>query len=257
MLRGIYNSALGMNVQMQRMDVVANNLANADTIGFKRDSVITQSFQDVLGMRIRENDLGIDNRPVAGTFSLGTFVHTIFTDFSAGSLRQTGASLDLALDSLGFFEIASPDAGGGITPRYTRDGSFAINQEGALITMDGFMVLSTEGAPIILQNGHIEVFTDGRIFSNGELAGQIRIVNFEDPQTLRAFGHNLFSTTPESVEIPFAGRVMQGYLENSNTNSVREMVDMISLSRAFEANQRALSMRDQILGQAVSEIARR
>ncbi|MCL2171595.1 MAG: flagellar hook-basal body protein [Defluviitaleaceae bacterium] len=257
MLRGIYNSALGMNVQMQRMDVIANNLANADTLGFKRNIVITQSFSDVLTRRIREYDLDITSPPPVGMMSLGSFVHTTHTDFAQGGLQVTGSPLDLAIDGLGWFEISYISTAGETIPKFTRDGSFTLNQDGMLTTMAGFPVNNISGAPIFLPTGEIIIAGDGSIIVNEEIVDQIRIVSFEDPQTLRAYGHNLLTTTAESYEIPFEGRILQGHLENSNVNSVREMVDLITTARAFEANQRMMTIRDGILGQAVSEIARR
>jgi len=257
MLRGLYNSAMGMTTQMQRMDVVANNLANADTLGFKRDVVVTQSFADALGQRIREYDLGITNRPNVGFMSLGTFVHTLHTDFSIGSLRLTGGALDLAMDGLGFFQINHVSSTGEETLKFTRSGNFLLNQDRILMTMDGMAVLSASGNPITIPDGEIVILANGEIQVNGEAIDQIGMVQFEDPQTLRAFGNNLFMTTEESVIEPFAGNLIQGYLENSNVNTVREMVEMISLARVYEANQHAFGIRDQIFGQAVSEIARR
>jgi len=248
---------MGMTTQMQRMDVVANNMANADTRGFKRDIVVTQSFADALGRRIREYDLGITNRPPVGFMSLGTFVHTLHTDFSQGSLRQTGGALDLALDSLGFFRVAHVASDGTVTNKYTRDGGFLLNSDRVLTTSDGYAVLNTSGSPINIPAGEIVILGNGDILVNGETIDRIQMVSFEDPLTLRAFGNNLFTITEDSVEIPFTGSVMQGYLENSNVNTVREMVEMITLARAYEANSRALSIRDGLLGQAVSEIARR
>ena len=258
MIRGIYQSALGMTTQMQRMDVVANNLANADTGGFKRDVVITQSFADMFGRSIREFDIDPSGRraPI-GFMSLGTFVHTLHTDFSLGSLRQTGGTLDLAMDSLGFFRIAHVGSDGTVTQKYTRSGNFTMNADRVLVTTDGFAVLSASGNPITIPDGEVVILGDGRIMANGEFVDTIQMVAFEDPQTLRAFGNNLFTTTEDSAEIPFAGQLLQGFLENSNVNTVREMVEMISLARAYEANSRALQVRDGLLGQAVSEIARR
>ncbi|MDR2183591.1 MAG: flagellar hook-basal body protein [Clostridiales bacterium] len=259
MIRGLYTSAIGMAGQMKRMDTVANNLANADSPGFKRDVVVTQSFTDVLMQRVREYELrGFNTTNITGPASLGIIVSSVHRDFSAGSLQPTGSPLDLAISGPGFFEIAFADPiSGEVIPMFSRSGSFTLSEGGMLTTMGGHAVVNTSGEPIIIPTGEIAIHEGGGISVNGAFVDTIRIVDFEDPATLRAFGENLYATTDESVEAPFAGRLIQGYIETSNVNIVREMVEMIALSRAYEANARMVSIADQTLAQAVNEIARR
>jgi len=249
---------MGMYGQMKRMDTVANNLANADTPGFKRDVVVTQSFSDVMMHRIREYELrGFNTSNITGPASLGIIVSSVHRDFSAGSLQPTGGPLDLAVNGPGFFEVAFTNAAGEVVPMLTRSGNFTLSDGGVLTTLSGHAILGTGGGPITLPNGDITIHENGMITVDGVFVDTIRIVDFEDHATLRAFGDNLYSTTEESVEAPFMGRVLQGYIETSNVNIVREMVEMISLSRAYEANARMVAIADQTLGQAVNEIARR
>jgi len=245
--------------QMKRMDTVSNNLANADTPGFKRDVVITQSFSDVMMQRVREYELrGFNTTNITGPASLGIIVSSIHRDTSAGSLQPTGSPLDLAINGSGFFEIAFIDpASGEAALMYARSGSFTLSEGNVLTTTGGHPILSVSGNPIVVPNGHINIGNDGGIIVDDVLIDTIRMVDFEDPQTLRAFGDNLYATTGMSVEIPFMGSLVQGYIETSNVNIVREMVEMIALSRAYEANARMVSIADQTLGQAVNEIARR
>ena len=259
MIRGIYTSALGMAGQMKRMDVVANNLANADTVGFKRDVVLTQSFTDVMMQRVREYEMrGINTTNITGPASLGLIVSSIHRDFSPGSFQPTGSPLDLAVNGPGFFEVAFTDSTGATTPMFIRSGSFTLNEGGILTTMGGHPVLNTAGGVITIPaGGHIAIHERGTIHVDGTYVDTIRLVDFEDHATLRPFGDNLYTTAGDSVEIPFTGRLVQGYIETSNVNIVREMVEMIALSRAYEANARVLAIADQTLGQAVSEIARR
>ena len=258
MIRGLYTSALGMAGQMKRMDTVANNLANADSPGFKRDVVVTQSFTDVMMQRIREYEMrGFNTTNITGPASLGIIVSSVHRDFSAGSLQPSGNPLDLAINGAGFFEVAFADPSGEVTTMYSRSGSFTLGENGMLMTMGGHPVLNESGNPIIIPNGEIAVHNNGAISVNGTIIDTIRIVDFEDPATLRAFGDNLYTTTDASIETPFMGSIIQGYLETSNVNIVREMVEMIALSRAYEANARMVSIADQTLGQAVNEIARR
>ena len=258
MIRGLYTSALGMAGQMKRMDTVANNLANSDSPGFKRDIVVTQSFTDVMMQRVREYEMrGFNTTNITGPASLGIIVSSVHRDFSPGSLQPTGGPLDLAINGTGFFEIAANGPGGELTTMYSRSGSLALSEGGVLVTMGGDPVLSVSGNPIIIPNGNIAIHQNGGITVDGVYVDTISIVDFEDHATLRAFGDNLYNTTDTSVQTPFAGSLIQGYLEMSNVNVVREMVEMIALSRAYEANARMVSIADQTLGQAVNEIARR
>ena len=263
MIRGLYTSAIGMAGQLKRMDVTANNLANADTPGFRRDVVVTQSFGDVMMQRIRDYEM----RGFAtasgnlGPGSLGFIISSIHRDFSTGSLQPTGRPFDLALDGPGFFQVAFTDAAGETTIKYTRGGTFTLSSEGTLVTLTGHPVLNAGGGPITLSSGLVSgivnISDDGVIFVNGEAVDTINVVSFEDATTLRAFGDSLYNITEDAVAVPFTGRIVQGFIETSNVNIVREMVEMISLSRAYEANSRMITIADQTLGQAVNDIARR
>ena len=258
MIRGLYTSALGMVGQMKRMDVVANNMANASTTGFQRDVVISQSFSDVMMERVRDYEMrGLNTANIAGPASLGIITATVYTDNTTGAIQQSGNPLDVALVGTGFFEVlVSGDAEEPLT-RFTRSGSLTLNQYGVLTDLMGNPILSVEGAPITIPTGIIAINETGAITSNGEYIDTIRLLDFEDHTTLRAFGNSLFDITEDSVEVPFEGRLVQSYLEMSNVNIVREMVEMIALSRAYEANSRMIAIADQTLGQAVNEIARR
>ena len=194
---------------------------------------------------------------MVGPMSLGLLVHSVHRDFSIGALESTGAPLSLALDASGFFEIAHINGLGEVTNMYTRDGNFTLNNEGVLVTSIGMPVLSESGAPIVITGGEIVIHHDGSVLVDGVHIDTIRLVDFEDLATLRPFGDNLYTTTEESVETAFTGNVRQGFIETSNVNIVREMVELISLSRVYETNARMVSIQDQTLGQAVNDIARR
>ena len=253
MIKGLYTSALGMTTQMKRMDVVANNIANANTTGFKRDTVATQSFSAELARRLDDpaTPAGRDHDTPMGKMSMGVFVDTVYTDFSTGSLTATGGVYDLALLDSGFFTIAT-DAG----LRYTRDGSFTINAERTLCTKDGYAVQGQSGN-ITIPDGFVTIAEDGGIYVEGQYVDRLLLADFENPDSLRKAGANLFSTTADSVEKPMTSLVQQGTIENSNINPVREMVEMIALSRAYETNQRMIGIHDTMLGRAVSDIGRR
>jgi len=243
---------------MKIMDVVANNIANVNTTSYKKDITVTRSFAEELTRRLDDPSTAagtwtyyIHDLPV-GKWSTGLFVDDVHTDFSSGSLQATNAPLDLAISGNGFFAVLTADG----NEMYTRDGSFTLAPDGTLMTAEGNRVLGRDGS-VVIHNGNIVIDNYGRIYSNSEYVDSLRTVDFEDYQTLRKQGDNLYKTTEDSNVIAFRGGVIQGYLENSNVNAVREMVDMINVSRLYEANQRMVSIHDQTLGKAVTEIGRK
>ena len=257
MIRGLYTSAIGMMTQMKKMDVVTNNIANADTLGFKKDGVITQTFTEQLMKRLNDPDKPMAMTvPRVGDLALGLAVDDVYTDFSTGVFRQTTADLDLALNGSGFFAVSTTDASGNVIERYTRDGSFSLTENGTLVTNDGKVVLGENGT-IQIPSGNITINDNGDVYSGENYVDRIKIVDFENKQSLRKFGDNLYDTTAQSVEVPFEGKVLQGYLEGSNVKAVREMVDMITLSRNYETNQRAISTMDDTLAKAVNDLGRK
>lgn len=255
MIRGLYTSAVGMTTQMRKMDVVTNNIANADTTGFKRDGVITQTFEERLFHRLDGGSVGGMN-PSVGSMAMGVGVDDLWTDFSIGALRETGGTLDLTLSDTGFFVVNSVDSAGNVTERLTRNGAFTLSPGNTLMTIGGDIVMGENG-PIQIPNGEIYIDARGDIFSNEVFVDRIAVVDFENRESLRKFGHNLFFTTEESVPMPFTGSVLQGFLEGSNVSSINEMVDMITLSRLFETNQRMINIHDTTLQRAVNDIGRK
>ena len=256
MVRGLYTAGVGMTAAMNKVDVIANNIANAATTGYKKDNVITQSFSEELMKRLHDpalnhvvHDVGI------GGVRLGVFVDTIHTDFMNGSLNITGNEFDLAVVGDGFFVVTAEDRTGTQGEHYTRNGSFAL-LNGMLITKDGYAVMGSNGV-INIPDGDFSVSETGAIYIDGEFIDNIRMVSFNDNQSLRKYKDNLYTTTPESQIVEFAGSIQQGALEMSNVNTVREMVDLITTHRNYEASQRVITTIDQQLGRAVSDIARR
>jgi flagellar basal-body rod protein FlgG len=240
-----------MITQMNRMDVVANNIANVDTTGYKRDQVASKSFTEEMMKRIHDPGLRLFKDYPVGRVSQGVYVDDIYTDFSTGPMRQTGGSLDVALNGQGFFCVSVNGE-----ELYTRDGTFVLYPDGTLATKDGGHVLGNNG-DITLPNGIINIDESGRIFVSGEYIDTIRTIDITDKHTLRAFKDNYYRTTPESETAAYTGSVVQGFLENSNVSSVKEMVEMITLNRIYEANSRLIAVHDQTLGRAVNDIARR
>ncbi len=256
MVRGLYTSAVGMMTQMQKMDVVSNNIANSDTVGFKKDNVVVRSFSEELAKRLDDPKYNlIKFNQGIGNMSLGVFVDEVCTDFSTGSFEETGGSLDCAISGEGFFAINVTDANGNTVEKYTRDGTFTLDSENNLRTSNGSYVVG-EGGNINIPNGEISIDENGNIFSNNEFVDKIKIVDFSNKESLRKVGDNLYETIDESQEQEFTGSVIQGRLETSNVNSVQEMVKMITLSRNYEANQKMIQTHDSTLSHAVNDIAK-
>ncbi|MCL1828978.1 MAG: flagellar basal-body rod protein FlgF [Oscillospiraceae bacterium] len=246
MQRGLYIAGTGMMVQRRAMENVTNNITNVETTGFKKNYLITHSFDEVMLQRI--NDLPVVGRgSYAGPLTYGTLVDQIYMDFSQGSFEETGLTTDLAIAGDGFFVMETP-AG----DRYTRSGAFALTVDGFLCDPDGHYLLGQDGR-VWVGTDKFTVTTDGTITVDGEYVNTIRLVGFADNNSLRSEGHNLFNATQQPGAPEFA-EIRQGFLENSNVGVAREMVDMLTVFRAYETNQRILSMIDETLGKAVNEI---
>lgn len=248
MLRGMQIAGRGMMVQMAKSDTVANNLANVDTSGFKRDVHTVQSFREVLLDRI-------EARPSYGKgigyLGFGAFSSPVTVDFSSGGIQTTENPLDLAIEGDGFFVVETPSE-----VCLTRDGSFTLNSLGELVTKDGYRVLGTRGA-IQIPNGELLVGRSGEVFVDGVNVARLLIWRVDDEDALTKRGANLYrisSDVPiEEIDSPC---VMQGCLERSNVNVVREMLEMIVGMRNFEACQRVLHGYDSTLDKCVNEVGR-
>ncbi len=257
MIRGLYTSGWSMKFNAKRMDVIANNLANVNTNGFKRDVTVAESFPEMLTQRL--NDSRSNSNPLRriGTMELGSDVGEIFTYYNQGSLTITDNNMDFSIHDNGnsFFTIAIIDEAGNIAEAYTRDGAFAVNNENILVTKDGYPVMGQTGAIVIQDKGFI-VEEDGSIIQNGEITDRLLIRSFIDTTTLRKIGNNLIVATADTQIQPFSGTIKQGSLEQSNVNVIKEMVDMITVMRAYESNQKMVQIQDETLGKAVNEVGR-
>lgn len=251
MLRSMYIAGTGMLVQRYRMDVITNNVANADTSGYKTDNLLSRSFSDMMLSRL--NDPSVINRSTAvGPQNTGIHIDEVITNFTQGGLENTGRSLDLAIQGDGFFTVDTP-AGA----RYTRAGSFTLNAQGYLTTAEGYYVLDINNQPIQIGTDDFGVDSSGNVSVNGNTIARIAVVEFQDTGALRKAGDNLYTVYGNANPYPAQNSsVMQGYLENSNLDIAKEMTNMITTERAYEASQRILRMIDDTLGKTVNEIAR-
>ena len=260
MVRGLYTAWTGMANEQRRLDVISNNMANADTTGFKKEKVTSQSFDDELTIRVHDNNVSPALKRRIGNMNLGVKIGETYHDFSQGSLRETGNTYDLALSGDGFFTIQTTNKQGETTTRYTRDGSFTVTMDGYLVTKDGDFVLDTEGNQIQIAGAqtatNVSFDERGNLLVNGQQVAQLGIVSFEDPQALHMYGENMYEPTAAAGIQESNAVVHQGYLEMSNTNVIQEMVDMITITRAYEAGQKMIQTVDGTLQKSVNEIGR-
>ncbi|PHV69845.1 flagellar basal-body rod protein FlgF [Sporanaerobium hydrogeniformans] len=254
MIRGLYTAATGLNVQTKKMDVISNDLANVNTTGYKKDTTVIASFPQILASRLDDTQNQVPHNGPIGRMSLGARVDEVYTQFSQGSVIKTDEVVDVAIQGSGFFVIQTP---GGTS--YTRDGNFSINQLGNIVTKEGYSVMGQDG-PISLgedfltTGGEVIIKEDGTIYKGTEYIDQLDLADFEDTRTLTKIDDNLFAATAPRTE--FRGSIIQGYLEASTVNPVTAMVDMITVSRAYEANQKVVQTHDSLLGRAVNDIGK-
>ena len=243
LLRGLYTAASGLVANQKRNDVVANNLANINTAGFKKEGTVAKTFNEVLIEKIdytKANSPGI----TTGYLGKGVQIDQIITDHSQGALLNTGGPLDIAIAGPGYLVVQDEDG----QEFYTRDGSLTLNSQGQLTTQSGHLVLSNNG-PIQINGNNIEISEIGQVVVDGTAIANLQLVDIQDP---KKYGHNLF-TGENPVEL--AGKVQQGFLEGSNVNAVEEMVKMITLMRNYETNQKVIQSYDNTLDK-LNEIGR-
>jgi flagellar basal-body rod protein FlgG len=253
-MESLWVAKTGLEAQQMRMTVVSQNLANVNTTGYKRQRAM---FEDLLYQNVVQSGGATSQQTQAPTgLNLGTGVHVVATDhqFAQGNLVTTGNQFDLAIQGRGFFEILLPDG----TQAYTRDGTFQINSDGALVTSSGYAVQPAITIPPGAQS--VTIGTDGSVSallpgqSNATQVGTLQVTDFVNPAGLQSRGQNLFRETvssgppqPGTPGLNGLGTVGQGSLETSNVNVVEELVSMIETQRAYEMNSRAIETADQML----------
>ncbi len=254
MVRGLYTAWTGLYNEQKRLEVIANNIANSATTGYKQEGVTSQSFDDMLAIKVR--DYSVRNDEIIGTMPLGVKVGEVFTNYGQGSVRSTGNTYDLALDGSGFFKMRVTDTAGNDHIRYTRAGNFTITQEGYVTDADGNHLQSEAGDLIVPTDAEIVFDKDGSVYANGEVIDKITITDFEDYNYLKKFADTMYEPVDGATEIEATGSVLQGWLEQSNVNVVKEMTQMIAITRAYEANQKIVQTMDSTLDQAVNSVGR-
>ena len=256
MVRGLYTAYTGMINQQKRLDTVTNNLANASTTGFKREGLTSKSFDQMLTVKLNDLSVPYLNEGI-GKMSLGVKIGENYTDYSQGSFKETGNTYDLALAGNGFFTISYTDKKGNTSAKYTRDGEFTMDSEGYLRTLEGDYVQGEGGNIMIpVETSEVSIRDNGDIYADGEYVDSLRIVDFEDYNNIEKFGENLYNVVDGATETESTAAVKQGYLEMSNINVVKEMVEMITISRAYESNQKLIQTEDDMLDKSVNQVGK-
>ena len=260
MIRSLWIAKTGLDAQQTQMDVIANNLANVSTTGFKRSRAV---FEDLLYQTIRQPGAQSSQQTqIPSGLQLGTGVRPIAVEriHTQGNLQLTGNQLDVAIQGAGFFQILMPDG----TTAYTRDGSFQMDSQGQLVNASGFAVqpaitIPSTATGITIGRDGIVTVTQAGVAAPVQI-GQLQLTTFINPSGLQSMGENLYQETASSgtpsTNVPgtnASGSLTQSYVETSNVNVVEELVNMIQTQRAYEINSKAIQTSDQML-QKLSQI---
>lgn len=256
MLRGLYTAWTGMANEQKRLDVISNNMANSNTVGYKDEKVASQAFDQVLGIKIRDGSQAYHNQRI-GSLSLGVKIGETYTDYKQGSVRQTNNTYDVALSGSGFFTVHVTDKTGNVHTRYTRDGRFTLTQSGLLVDADGNPIQGENGDIVIDPSSkQVTISSTGVITADGETIDTLKLVDFENYDYLKKYGDTMYEPVVGATMVDATAEVLQGYTEQSNVNVVSEMVDMITITRAYEANQKVIRSYDSMLDRAVNQVGR-
>ncbi len=243
MVNGLYTASRGMSNILAKQDINSQNLANANTSGFKL-ARLTNTAEVILG----RNDEGkLTQREFQS-------VSESVTSFSQGPMIRTGNNFDLALNGKGFFTVEAEDG-----TRFTRNGGFTMNATGELVTLSGRRVLDQDGVPVSMKGDNAQFMDDGSIYVDGKKTATLGVVDFPDPKKLRYGEDGLFQNTDPIGNAPKTPEIVgirQGFLEGSNVDSISTMVSLMGEFRNYEADSKALKAIDETLGKAVNEVGK-
>lgn len=241
---GMYSAVSGSLAAMRNLEIISNNLANANTPGYKKDKM---SFEGLLAGPVNPPAV-----PQGTTADPIMQKENIYIDFANGTTSQSGNPLDLALDGEGFFAVTTPEG-----TAYTRQGNFRTSPDGGLTTVDGYPVQGSNGATLSIKGSRVEIDSKGNVTVDGTQAGTISVVDFEKPYTLKKIGNALFiPENPQATTQAGKAQVRQGHIEGSNVESISEMVQMIETNRYFEACSKVIKGFDDIASKAANELGR-
>jgi len=242
MIKGLYTAYTGMVNEQKRLDVLTNNLANADTNGYKKEGTTSQTFADELAIKIKDtSSYGLNKK--LGVISMGVHLGETYTNYDQGSIKVTDNETDVALAGNGFFAIAFTNKAGETSVKYTRDGAFTVNTEGYLVTKDGDYVLNQAGAQNTDPNARIRLNPNAKI-------------TIDELGNIYQNGENLYDLVDGGQITASDAKVQQGCIEGSNVNVVDEMVKMITISRAYQAGQKVINTVDETLDKTVNQVGK-
>ena len=254
MIRSLYTAVSGMIAMESKQNTVTNNMANANTTGYKSQNLCTKSFDEVLLQNMDKVTNGANKRQELGKLSLGVAIDTVNTKFTQGDFKETGNVGDLAIDGRGFFAVKSGDQ-----TFYTRDGQFRVNNQGNLANNSGDLLLginTTTGVmePINIDTDDFIVDKYNNVYANGVATHKVAIADFADYASLKKAGDNYYTGgNPTYIQ---NATIHQKSLEASNVNITNEMVDMLTVMRNFESAQKFVSMIDESMGKAANEVGK-
>lgn len=274
-----------MLVQQRFLDTISNNLANADTTAYKMDEPIAKAFPELLLRRMNTDVIPLpysgsnpvlgsqDKAPVIGKLGTGVELNEIFTEYTQGAMKETKNPFDLAMNGDGFFVVDTPYG-----ERLTRNGSFLLGPEGMIVSKEGYPLLGESG-PLQVKANNLVIDEDGKVFQNNRFAGdpnrlvsmeenqwddtvmidRLKIVKVDQPRYLQKQGSSLYLDTESSgpayaIQEGERPKTIQGFLEASNVNPVHEMVKMIEVNRAYEANQKVIQSEDQAAEKLLTQV---
>lgn len=253
MLRGMYSSISAMINLQEKQSVITSNLANMNTIGYKSESLISKSFDEVILSNKDKYINGDGRNQTLGSLSLGVKIDDNITNFSQGTLVETNNQTDVAIDGRGFFTIR--DSAG--KEFYSRDGAFKVNSQGYLVTSAGHFVLGNNingnKEPIYVGNRDININNQGEVFLDSNLSYKILISDFNDYNSLNKVGDNLYSSS-ENPSIGNTYSIKAGFKEGSNVDMIEQSTLLMTNLRAFEANQKVVQVMDSTLNKIANEI---
>lgn len=248
MIRSIYTAAANMVAQINRQTVIANNVANVDTPGYKQDVTVAEQFAGLLLRRLGPDG---ESGPVIGMVGTGVMVPQVALDLSQGELTTSGRPLDIALAGPGFFAVQTADG-----VRYTRAGIFQQNANGALATMDGGLVLGQNGPVRLPPAADVQVRPDGRILVNDQEVDRFQLVEFPPGARLRKVGNSYVVSEGAEPSAARATTTVQGAIEQSNVDPLRATSEMMAALRLYQANQQVIQLQDQTLDRLINDVGR-
>jgi len=257
MINGYYDATGAMVTQFNRLNVISNNLANVNTAGYKQDDIIIGDFERIFSEQ--RDILPLENNTKEAAKFLNRNINKVpivveeYTDFNVGNIQKTSNPLDIALrEKNQFFSVLSPNG-----EKLTRAGNFSLDSEGYLVTKDGFRVLDSQNQPIQLSaNATVTIDKNANIYQNNQKIATLKIVKIDNLNTLKKVGDNMFDFSQNNATVNPANSTLQGFLEKSNVNPIREMTDLIETNRLVEQYQKVMTTyMDDLNRDAIEKLA--